>query len=61
MVDLNKTPTKKELRIELQEVGNLFRLPGEIKKITLLKDGSLAVSYCVEYDTKKKYLFQILQ
>ena len=58
MVDLNKTPTKKELRNELQEIGDLFRLPGEVKKVTLLKDGSLAVSYCVEYDTKKKYLFQ---
>jgi len=58
MVDKNNNPTKKELKTELQEVGNLFRLPGEIKKITLLKDGSLAMSYCVEYDTKKKYLFQ---
>ena len=50
--------TKKELKTELQEVGDLFRLPGEVKKVKLLKNGSLAVSYCVEYDTKAKYLFQ---
>ena len=42
----------------LQEVGNLFKLPGDIKKITLLKDGSWATAYRVDYDTKKSYLFQ---
>ena len=41
-----------------QEIGDLFRLPGEVKKITLLKDGSTAETYRIDYDTKKKYLFQ---
>ena len=42
----------------LQEIGNLFKLPGDIRKITLLKDGSWATTYKVDYDTKKSYLFQ---
>ena len=42
----------------LQGVGDLFKLPGEIKKITILKDGSLASTYRVEYNTNKSYLFQ---
>ncbi len=58
MVDKNNNPTKKELRNELQEIGDLFRLPGEVKKVTLLKNGSTADTYRVDYDTKKKYLFQ---
>ena len=41
-----------------QEIGDLFRLPGEVKKITLLKNGSTADTYRIDYDTKKKYLFQ---
>ena len=41
-----------------QEIGDLFRLPGEIKKVYLIKDGSVATTYCVDYDTKKSYLFQ---
>ena len=41
-----------------QEIGDLFRLPGEVKKITLLKSGSTADTYRIDYDTKKKYLFQ---
>lgn len=41
-----------------QEIGDLFRLPGEIKKVCLIKDGSVATSYRVDYDTKKSYLFQ---
>ena len=41
-----------------QEIGNLFRLPGAVKKVFLLKDGSLATTYRVDYDTKKSYLFQ---
>ena len=45
----------------LQEVGNIFKLPGEIKKIELLKDGSWATTYKVDYDTKKSYLFQMMK
>ena len=44
-----------------QEIGELFRLPGEVKKVVLLKDGSSAISYQVEYDTKKSYLFQMMK
>lgn len=42
----------------LQKVGDLFKLPGNIKRITLLKDGSWAATYRVDYNTKKSYLFQ---
>lgn len=42
----------------LQGIGDLFKLPGSIKKITLLKDGSWATTYKVSYDTQKVYLFQ---
>ena len=45
-------------RKPFQEVGDLFRLPGEIKKVLLLKEGSVATSYRVVYDTGKVYLFQ---
>ena len=41
-----------------QDIGDLFRLPGEIKKVYLIKDGSIATTYRVDYDTKKTYLFQ---
>lgn len=41
-----------------QEIGDLFRLPGEIKKAFLIKDGSVATTYRVDYDTKKSYVFQ---
>lgn len=41
-----------------QDIGDLFRLPGEVKKVSLVKDGSVATSYRVDYDTKKTYLFQ---
>ena len=41
-----------------QEIGDLFRLPGEVKKVYLIKDGSVATTYRVDYDTKKNYLFQ---
>ena len=43
---------------EFQDIGDLFRLPGEVKKVSLVKDGSVATSYRVDYDTKKTYLFQ---
>ena len=45
-------------KASFQEIGDLFRLPGEVKKITLLKSGSTADTYRIDYDTKKKYLFQ---
>lgn len=41
-----------------QEIGDLFRLPGEVKKVYLLKEGSFATTYRVDYDTNKSYLFQ---
>ena len=41
-----------------QEIGDLFRLPGEVKKVVLIKDGSVATTYRVDYSTKKNYLFQ---
>ena len=48
----------KENKNAFQEIGDLFRLPGDIKKIYLIKDGSVATTYRVDYDTKKTYLFQ---
>lgn len=43
---------------QFQEIGDLFRLPGEVKKVHLLKEGTYASTYQVEYDTNKSYLFQ---
>lgn len=42
----------------LQIIGNLFRLPGEVKSFTEVNDGTSNSSYEVNYNTNKKYIFQ---
>lgn len=54
----SETKEVKENKEAFQEIGYLFRLPGEIKKVFLIKDGSVATTYRIDYDTKKSYLFQ---
>lgn len=55
---MNEPKSNKET---FQEIGELFRLPGEVKKVVLLKNGSSAISYQVDYDTKRSYLFQMMK
>ena len=54
-MSVNQQKINKEV---FQEIGELFRLAGSVKKVILLKDGSSATSFEVDYDTKKSYLFQ---
>lgn len=44
-------------KTQLQDIGNTFRLPGEVKSWSELHDGTSNVSYVVTYSTKKQYLF----
>lgn len=55
---MNTKEIEKPIKSDFQEIGELFRLPGDVRKATLIKDGTFATSYRVDYDTKKSYLFQ---
>lgn len=55
---MNNKEIEKPIKSDFQEIGELFRLPGDVRKVTLIKDGTLATSYRIDYDTKKSYLFQ---
>lgn len=55
---MNTKEIEKPIKSDFQEIGELFRLPGDVRKATLIKDGTLATSYRIDYDTKKSYLFQ---
>ncbi len=45
-------------KAKLQEIGDLFRLPGEVVSYKELKDSPYSITYKVVYDTKKIYVFQ---
>ena len=36
---MNNKETPKPIKLDFQEIGELFRLPGDVRKATLIKDG----------------------
>ena len=44
--------------VRLQQIGDAFRLPGEVKKFSEIKDSRVSITYKVTYSTNKDYIFQ---
>ena len=52
---MNNKEIEKPIKSDFQEIGELFILPGDVRKVTLIKDGTLATSYRIDYDTGKRH------
>lgn len=55
---MEKSHSKRAMKASFQEIGNLFRLPGEVKSFEEIVNGKVNCTYKVTYNTKQVYLFQ---
>lgn len=55
-----KVKSKKDQKAFFQDIGDMFRLPGEVKTIEEIREAKTNSTYRVTYSTNREYVFQQL-
>lgn len=55
---MGRANSKKQTKALFQEIGDLFRLPGDVKSVEEINNGKVNKTYKVSYNTNRIYLFQ---